>query len=185
MLKYNIRYVFDDERICPKTHDFSDVYLSSRRNTRDGRTSRVSSSNCVVTIELTYEIRSIQNRISRFNGGQSHYSRAETLPCTLLHHRRSCLWLSVYLGIVHNETRYPRLVSRPIKQLGEERSGKIGLQRTLAEYRGNDPLRSAVPRVHVQVWTFYTQSPTVIDCVSYNRDTFLSSSSSPTCVEIA
>ncbi|XP_031365696.1 uncharacterized protein LOC116185450 [Apis dorsata] len=127
------------------------TFRPSRRNTRDGRTSRVSSSNCVVTIELTYEIRSIQNRISRFNGGQSHYSRAETLPCTLLHHRRSCLWLSVYLGIVHNETRYPRLVSRPIKQLGEERSGKIGLQRTLAEYRGNDPLRSAVPRVHVQV----------------------------------
>lgn len=56
------------------------------------------------------------------------------------------------------ETRYPRLVSRPIKQLGEERSGKIGLQRTLAEYRGNDPLRSGVPRVHDQVCTFYTQS---------------------------
>lgn len=46
-----------------------------------GSTSRVSSSNCVVTVELTYEILSIQNRISGFNGGRSRCSRAETFPC--------------------------------------------------------------------------------------------------------
>lgn len=69
------------------------TFRATRRNTRDGRAIPVSCSNCVVTIKSTYEIRSIQNRISRFNGGQSHYSRAETLPCTS-RTRPACLSLS-------------------------------------------------------------------------------------------
>lgn len=135
------------------------TFRATRRNTRDGRASPVSCSNCVVTIKSTYEIAPsrivylVLMAVSRITREQKrcrvHRAPGQLVSRSLVPRHRTQL-----------ETRYPRLVSRPIKQLGEERSRKIGLQRsrTLAEYRGNDPLRSAVPRVHVQVWTLYTQS---------------------------
>lgn len=54
-------------------------------------------------------------------------TRAETFPCTS---HTSCLSLPLSpplrrLGIVHNETRYPRLVSRPIKQLGSAANREV------------------------------------------------------------
>lgn len=135
------------------------TFRATRRNTRDGRASPVSCSNCVVTIKSTYEI--VPSRIVYLVLMAASRITHEQKRCRV--HRAPGQLVSRSLVPRHRtqlETRYPRLVSRPIKQLGEERSGKIGLQRsrTLAEYRGNDPLRSAVPRIHVQVWTLYTQS---------------------------
>lgn len=151
--------MIDDERICPKTHDSSDVYLSSDET--QGTVVRAQSVAQIASSPSNQHTKSAPSRIVYLVLMAASRITREQKRCRV--HRAPGQLVSRSLVPRHRtqlETRYPRLVSRPIKQLGEERSGKIGLQRsrTLAEYRGNDPLRSAVPRVHVQVWTLYTQS---------------------------
>lgn len=120
--------MIDDERICPKAHDSVRCLPFDRTDETHARTRarsflklrrhrRINIRNPLHP-RIVYLVLMAASRIT---------TRAETFPCTS---HTGCLSPSLSpplrsLGIVHNETRYPRLVSRPIKQLGSTANREV------------------------------------------------------------